>query len=116
MTSFNDALKFAEYNFLLEVSRVTTSNYLTCKVSKGISCSILEFEGVDQNDLGLEGYCSLILQDHCRVSLHVNYDSVYLGKGEINVTRRLGDMTVDYIKDVIVGLREGKVWASDRKD
>jgi hypothetical protein len=102
-------LKWDEYNFMLEVARAATSNYLTCKVIKGISCSILDFEGTDQNDLGLKGYCSLILQDHCRVSLSLRYDSVYLGKGEIFITKRLGEMTVDYIKDVIVWLPEGKV-------
>lgn len=118
MVSFSEYQKHAEYNFLLDTANAVNKaqTLLTCKVAKGISMSFLDFDGVDKNDLGLTGYVSLVPMDLYNTKVCIEYTSVYLGKGKIERTLRVGDLTVNFVRDALLDLREGKVHAGDQKE
>lgn len=113
--SFNDYYKHAEYNFLLDVATKInkTQKHLECKVKRGISMSFLDFDGTDKCDLGLTGWVSIVGMDLNNIKLSIEYNSVYMGKGKIERTFRIGNLTVDYVASVILDLGDGKVIASD---
>lgn len=75
--------------------------------------SFLDFDGTDKCDLGITGWTSIVGMDLYNTKLSIEYNSVYLGKGKIERTVRIGDLTVDYVANIILDLRDGKVRASD---
>lgn len=108
--SYNDALKWAQYNFLLTAGNLVNegTKKLTCKVSRGVSLSFLDIDGFDDNDHSISAWVGFAMQDLYNVKVTLSYSSPYYGRGEVSKIYRVGDLLAADLAGNIIGMVGGR--------
>lgn len=101
-STYLDALKQAEIQFLGEVAKIVNSRqkYVKAKVAPGVTMAFLEFEGVDTSDMEISGAIGLT-HVHYDVTAHVSFESVQRGRQNFDQKLKVGVLTSDLVARMV---------------